>query len=96
MPDIQRPGWVTQADITKAAELAADDVRRAAGGVVDINPFSTVGVRAEWRLGYELKPHGHHGVHIAGPLSWSAIWERGVQARLLLDKEKDDGKTLTA
>jgi len=64
------------------AELAMEDAKRALLHGVDRNPFSTSSARGLWKKGFDGLPlpeinaeHSHN---------WR-VWERGRQARLIVD-----------
>lgn len=64
--------------------LAEVDARLARENGVDLNPFSTLGVRYLWQQGWD-------GLHppnlIEGSYNWRA-WERGRLAREIHERDK--------
>lgn len=67
------------------AQLAAGDHARHKQHGVDLNPFSTLAARSLWQWGYAGKPFPDLYGSI-GSQNWR-IWERGRQARLLVEQQ---------
>lgn len=73
--------------IKQLRESAKDDVKRAEGGVIDMNPYSTSCARSRWLCGFRgetlenLVEESHN---------WTC-WMRGKLAAEIL-KEQDNGQ----
>lgn len=72
----------TQREALRAA--AEDDFDRACKSNVDLNPFTTTGMRHLWQCGWSGHPLPH--LNVEGSLNWRA-WERGRQARAVVDAQ---------
>ena len=60
--------------MNRLKELALDDLKRASGGAVDMNPYSSHGARTQWSNGYKGLPFDPN-IAVEG-FYWRA-WERG-------------------
>lgn len=71
-----------------ARSAATDDLKYAAAGGVDINPYSTPGRRSDWSRGYfGLGPRSYESAQV---LLYDAAYQRGA-ACAALQKENHHG-----
>jgi hypothetical protein len=69
--------------INHIRDLAATDAQKAAEHGVDLNPFSTVGMRGLWQQGWDgQRPE----LMQFGSANWRA-WQRGSEARMLAEAQ---------
>ena len=74
----------TTEEVTQyAKKAAAHDLEMYINHNTDINPFCTVGARSTWDKGFNNTPLPSWDVDCA----WSTIYQRGVEAALLMAVE---------